>query len=493
MRTENRKISILKLLEQRKDVIPAREIAELLDVSTKTVYRLINTINESSSSKDLIVSEFGRGFSLNSSQPIDKYIQSKKTSDLSSPLERRNLIKEHLLLSSPKGIKIYDIFDHFYISESAIAVDQKIIAEELEKYDLQLVRKNRSLSIVGSEGNIRRAIFDVIKDFDIIDLEELKMKDTGSLNPYDVLFISGQLRRIEQELHSMIPYPYNINIFSHLYILMIRSRKVNLKNLTHLEDKQLNLNESFHSKLFYDVAKETIQQIEVYLSQKLPEIEIIYLYQYLQSSRIQSSKNTPVHFTEEVIEVTKMYLDNVGKKLGVNTHETVKLTELASHIKPMVNRLLNHIPVRNGLIYEIVSTYGDIFRQVSEVSKQVSKKYGYPVIDDNENGFITLYFANMIERKPVPAKVIIVCTTGIGTSELLKTKVGKNFPELQIVGVVATRNLQKEIEENPDIDLIITTVHLTDLNSYPVVLVSAMFNQEDKSNIRNHLEGLNND
>jgi transcriptional antiterminator len=274
---------------------------------------------------------------------------------------------------------------------------------------------------------------------------------------------------------------------------MIRSRKVNLKNLTHLEDKQLNLNESFHSKLFYDVAKETIQQIEVYLSQKLPEIEIIYLYQYLQSSRIQSSKNTPVHFTEEVIEVTKMYLDNVGKKLGVNTHETVKLTELASHIKPMVNRLLNHIPVRNGLIYEIVSTYGDIFRQVSEVSKQVSKKYGYPVIDDNENGFITLYFANMIERKPVPAKVIIVCTTGIGTSELLKTKVGKNFPELQIVGVVATRNLQKEIEENPDIDLIITTVHLTDLNSYPVVLVSAMFNQEDKSNIRNHLEGLNND
>lgn len=53
-----------------------------------------------------------------------------------------------------------------------------------------------------------------------------------------------------------------------------------------------------------------------------------------------------------------------------------------------------------------------------------------------------------------------MCTTGIGTSELLKAKVSKKFPELEIVDIVASRNTQMLKEEYREAELILSTVHI---------------------------------
>ncbi len=135
-------------------------------------------------------------------------------------------------------------------------------------------------------------------------------------------------------------------------------------------------------------------------------------------------------------------------------------------------------------------TYEVIFRKITQVSDAVSKKYQLPAINEDENGFITLYFARIIETNQVPIRTLIMCTTGVGTSELLRVKVEKKFPELKIVEVVATRNVAESLKNHSDIELILTTIHLQNRIPIQSLLVSAMFTMDDQHRLQRKIEEI---
>ena len=222
---KNREQRLLLLLTKRHDYITSEELAEHLETSQKTIYRLIKKINETHG-EGLIQSEKGRGYKLNYEKYISQAnIQPSQRSQY-SPQERRNRVMEELLLSSPNAKNVYDLFEDYYVGESVIFSDEQVIAEHLQRYELKLERKQRTLAILGKEANLRRAIADLIQVHNIIEIDDLKNHSELNFNNYDVLFILDQLKLIEKQLQLTIPYPYNVNIFSHLYILISRLRKV---------------------------------------------------------------------------------------------------------------------------------------------------------------------------------------------------------------------------------------------------------------------------
>ena len=488
----NREQKLLLFLSKNQDYITSEELTEILTVSKKTVYRLIKKINDEYIDGSLIVSEKGRGYKLDYEKFIN-YQKSNKTykEDGFSTDDRRKRIMEELLLSSPKPLNIYQLFSNYYVGDSVIFNDEQIMSEELKKYDLVLERKNRTLAILGEEVNIRKAIKDVIEIFNIIDIDDLKNNQELNFNKYDVLFILDQLRSIEKDLDITIPYPYNVNIFSHLYILLSRSRKIPALLIT---DKITNeeMENMKRDTSLYQVAKVTVTNIEKYLNSKLPGIEIYFLYQYLVSSRMQGSLAKTSTFSPKVIQVTKVYIEEMSIKLGIDIESQSIFIDLANHIKPMLNRLEHKIRIKNSLLNQIKVTYEDIFLNVTNVSKFISGKFDLPEINDDENGFITLYFAKIIEtsQHQRPIKTLIMCTTGIGTSELLRTKVAKKFPEIEIIDVVATRNMQLFKEKYSDVELILSTVHIENKIAIPYLLVSAMFTIDDQKRLQKKIEEI---
>nr|WP_257611188.1 hypothetical protein [Oenococcus oeni] len=80
-----------------------------------------------------------------------------------------------------------------------------------------------------------------------------------------------------------------------------------------------------------------------------------------------------------------------------------------------------------------------------------------------------------------------MCTSGFGTAQLLNTKISKVFPELQIVDVIGTSELNSKLKDNPDIDMIISTVNVKK-TSKKIILVSALFNSQDRDRIERELE-----
>lgn len=399
---------------------------------------------------------------------------------------------EELLLSAPKALKISDIFQDYYIGESAIANDEKQIAKKIKKFDLELVRKNRTLAISGTETSIRRGIAEGIWRMNILDIDEIKTSQELQFNRYDVHFVSEQLKLIEKKIGAGIPYPYNVNVFSHLYILISRSRKTNyqIKEIELSLEQRQTLN---RGSQVYEIAKTVIQNIERYLITKLPTSEVYYLYQYLISSRMEKAIQKVPTFPDKVAEITSYYLKEVAEKINLKITSEAIFIDLANHIKPMLHRLKNHIHVKNGLLEQIQLTYEEIYRHVSDVSKKISEVHQLPPINSDENGFITLYFARMLETQQLPIQTLIMCTTGIGTSELLRAKVNKNFPKLTIVDVIATKNYHCALKKNPGIELILTTIGIKDKLPARTLLVSGMLMADDQTRIQRKIEEIYNE
>ncbi len=485
---ENREQRLLLFFSKKQDYVTSEELANLLNVSKKTVYRLIKKINDESDGT-LLLSEKGRGYKLDYEKYISQNrLRSTKTSHY-TPAERRKRVMEELLLSSPKAKNVYDLYEEYYVGDSVISTDEQIISKELAEYDLVLARKNRTIAIIGKEANIRKAISDLIQLLNIIDIDELRSNKQLNFNNYDVLFVLDQLRMMEKQLNITIPYPYNVNIFSHLYILISRSRKVGTSIFA---EKVAEVSDGQKEKdlILHHVAQETITNVENYLHEILSENEAYYLYQYLVSSRMEGKETigTHVNFSSEVEQITRFYLDEMSTLLNTSTKNEAIFVDLGNHIKPMLNRLAHNIRVKNSLLTQIKMGYGQIYQQVTKVSQHVSEKYHFPEINEDENGFITLYFARIIESNQVPIKTIIMCTTGVGTSELLKVKVAKKFPELEIIAVVSTKDSKKLLRTYTDIELILTTVQLTNQVPITTLLVSAMFTADDQRRLQKKIE-----
>lgn len=104
---------------------------------------------------------------------------------------------------------------------------RKSIAKILQRYSLKLVKNSGYLSVIGSELNIRDAIQSLINDTGIVDLNQI-LHDDNFPRKYDVRFVFEQIRYIETNIESSIPYPYNLNLFSHMYILLDRVRNTKM-------------------------------------------------------------------------------------------------------------------------------------------------------------------------------------------------------------------------------------------------------------------------
>lgn len=488
---KDREQRLLLLLSKRHDYVTAEELAAFLGLSQKTVYRLIKKINGDSAEGDVIASEKGRGYKLNYEQYIGQKNVVPAQRSQYSPTERRNRVTEELLLSAPQAKNVYDLFEEYFVGDSVIFSDEQMIAEQLQPYDLKLERKKRTLAVLGKEGNIRRAIADLIQMHDIIDINDLKHNQELNFNRYDVLFILDQIKIIEHQLETTIPYPYNVNIFSHLYILISRLRKVgklstaDLSSLTKKEKEEMQ-----QDAALYQVAQAAIANVENYLHDSLPEAEVYYLYQYLTSSRTQRAISKVTKFSSEVATITQAYLDGMSERLNIPIKGESIFLDLANHIKPMLNRLEHQIRVKNSLLNQIKMTYEEIFTYVAEVSAEVCQEFHLPAINEDENGFITLYFARIIETNQLPIRTVIMCTTGLGTSELLKVKVEKKFPELEIVDVIASRDSQHFLDKYPGVDLILSTIQLKEELPLHFLLVSAMFTPDDQHRLQRKIEEI---
>lgn len=486
---------IINTLAKYDRFVTSQELAQIIGVSTKTIYRSVNEINQEYGSP-IIKSERGKGYVLDYGKYLKLSGQTHEEANLmvKSPLERRNEVLTTLLFNAPLAVNINDIYEKYYVSAELIRQDLVAISKILNKNKLTLKRNGNYVAVKGKEQLIRRAINNALVQSKAMNTESINdfASEFEDLSNYDNQFLTTQIAWIQKSLNTTIPYPYNVNIFSHLYVLIKRFRNgkvVSDNNQIVRDEKYRQLRED--NAKFWKISNDVIQNTADYIHRNIPEIESYYLLEYLISMRYNHDFEMDDSISSEASRLADYYINGFGLNSNDPKVKALK-SDLISHIRPMYNRLNNQILIANKLLDDIKSEYYELFSHLKKLSAEAynNKLLSWNISDD-EIGFLTLYFAKYFEETSLRKKVLVMCASGVGTSKLLYAKIHRNFPDLDLVGMTSKNDYERHYGMYANVDLIVSTIPVVPKNNEQVILSSAMFNTQDKNRLSRYLNENN--
>ena len=465
----------------------SQELAAELSLSDRTVRTYLKDLKALiESNGGNIVSKQGYGFQLEildrtsfnlfliEHHLLDKNIEQSQCREAS---ERKHYILNLLLLESQK-IDVETLSEQLFISSSQLNKDIAEIKSQLQSYELTLKKSHSLIYVDGEEKAKRHFIMSYFFHEDSINfLHHLSyFNQTCEAISFDTLtiIILDECREANIKLSDVMIQ----NIVLHLSLSIKRLQ-------SGLSIQNLDLPLSTDSTLEYQVAKRIIARIESIIGFHFPKEEQMYLTLHLMSKSNLIQNN----LDEELGGSLANLLAKIQQETGYPFwHDEQLKNGLIQHLKPMLVRLQQNIKLENPLIDEIKNQYAEVFRLVKHYFNQLPNLNNYDVNDD-EWGYLALHFLASLEKlkNDQKAKVLIICATGLGSAQLLKNRVEREFDER--VKIVATRGYY-EIEPAMlnDIDFIISSVDLSSkVFKVPVFHVSVFFCEEDVQAIRRYL------
>jgi mannitol/fructose-specific phosphotransferase system IIA component (Ntr-type)/galactitol-specific phosphotransferase system IIB component len=120
------------------------------------------------------------------------------------------------------------------------------------------------------------------------------------------------------------------------------------------------------------------------------------------------------------------------------------------------------------------------------MTNTIFERYLGITMPEEEIGYICLHLAASVERNKNPLKALIVCASGIGTSQIISARLERSFKQIDIVDVISTIELKhRKID---DVDIVISTVPVE--ASKPVLMISPLLTQNDIRRIELFIENL---
>ncbi|MTD41465.1 PRD domain-containing protein [Erwinia sp. CPCC 100877] len=470
--------------------VSSNYLAEKLFVSTKTIYRIIKRINELSCeeyNRVLIKAEPGKGFKLATFfRTINIYSMIEGTEENSI-----NDLALTLLFKYPKKVK-RTILDKEFLSESSRERRLNKLQALFNKYTIKLRTDKEYIWLEGEERTIRKAINALFLEVNKINsLNEIGIK----INTIDQFFIDRQITLIEETFHEYINYPYDITIYTHIYMLLKRYREGEVQYLDSQEPLEKDERQLMDSnEKMKALAEKVVRNLEGYLSLSMHPLEIYFLFQNIYSLNIQKRESSNVD-KKLAAEITKKYIIDFFNITDVSLLPASRslYEDLYQHVLPMLSRLRLGIKIENNLLAEVQLEYKATYLKVKKITNAINNELMFETkMNEAEIGYLTLYFEKYKIDRTEKKNLLLVCSTGIGTSELLKIRVQKSFPNLTVVATMSQRQAKKNhsfIIKN--IDLIFSTIHFPfETDSIPVLNISPLLTENDIKNINYILKEL---
>lgn len=489
-----RQSEFISLLIQESNYQTMQYYAELLEVSTKTLQNELPVIEKYLQEHEIeVIRQRGIGIKLDKNEVEDmtlmNILQNQINSEkpMSITKRRRDLLYK-LLNESSDYTSIQQLSDLYFVSKSSIVNDLKSIENWIISNGLQIERTMDGTKISGDEKDIRKAIANSINDFPptselilINDLES-RLEHATHLNLVEmfgvasVSFIEDLVSKVEILLNYNIAEPYYLNFVTHLLIAIERVSSGNIIS----EETELIASE--HSRTVYYICQEIEQRFDL----GIPNVEHNYIHQYLLGSSLNNSKN--IRANTNIGEECKELVRLVSKLTGIDFRgDDLLLESLEMHLRPLWNRLEYNIGIENPLLAMIEQEYGKLLLACDFVIRMKSSYFTKYEVSRSEIAYITTYFQASIERTEKDLKVLVVCHSGFGTSQLLMGKLLRAFPNWIIPKTTSIGKLANlDIE---DYDFIVSTVEI--LNSpKPYVLVSALLSKNEITKIEGFVQNV---
>lgn len=438
-----RALSIIKILLNSVEPVSSLALSQEIGCSTKTIQNEIKEVNKELKNCE-IVSIRGIGYKIEGNlDDIDI-----KNSDLYDYDRVEYIIKKIINLSSTDKdtIKLEDLADSMYVSLSTVKNDLKEVKKILNEYNLKISSKHKQgICIEASEEDIIKFIINYSNKVD------------NSLNIKDFL---------------------NNNIIENLFSI----KKILLDTLSY-ENMILTDNEF----------KNIVNYISIYLSRNNTN-QSDFIKEYIK--KYKSKKEKPISEDEQLLirKAIKEFCRDLNIATSINlSHDKVFEECLFNHISNLYKRAdlgINQYEMTAG---EIKLKYPFPF-ELGKIAKKTIEKNLNMEISEDEVENIALHIGGALERidkrdEKKVYKTIIVCTSGVGTSMLIKSKLENIFKgKLEIIKVIPSYLI--DYINVLDIDFVISTVEVN-LENVNVIKVSPMLTDKEIKLIEKYIETEN--
>ena len=473
-----RAIDIVNILIEHKKNIAVATIADELQISKRTVFREMETVER-------IVDTFGMtlekkprvGIAIAATdvqiQAFRREMEKHTKIHFDQEMRQRMLIIE--LLKSKEPRKFYYFSNMLNVSEATISNDMDKIENWFEERDIKLIRKpGFGVFLEANESKLRKAIIDFLyqhyEHSELITLLETEGNQGSmltSLIDKTILFKVTEILKVYETYiaHRLTDTAY-MGLLIHLAIAVQR---------THRGEK-ITMNQALLDELkkdaHYEMATTIGKGIQQIFNIGFPEDELGFITMHLKGSKLKSSalrdENDVMMSNFKLSRLASKMMKVFHQESGFNVRQDEKLLiGLVSHLRPAITRMHLSLAIRNPLLDKIKEIYPDVFSFSKEASRCISEEYDL-LIPDEEVGYLAMHFGAAIERienirqEERHIKVGVVCSSGIGTSSLLSSRLTKLFPKLTLVGQFSKEDvISQRIAQYP-VELLISTISLSE-------------------------------
>lgn len=498
---------IFQILLREPSAISIKDLAGQVGVSKRTVQRELEYINRSLKGYDIqFLSKTGVGVWLEGSsdekERLLENILEGDDYDVSNREDRRKRLILEIL--KEKGLKkLFYYSSQSGVSEATVSTDLEAIEEWLNRYGLYVTRKPGSgILVEGSEENYRRAMRAFINEnIDTRIIRESYEETDNTADRYEILKRSsiGQIlnedimRRVMDCIVGMdnarvltLTENSYVGLVIHISIAINRIIK---NEVIENDERWRAINQEDED---YQLAKAIVHELEEEFEIKIPDVEVSYICLHIKGAKhekIQWEGRTPLEMeSREMQQLVNDLIDAFDSDRAYLLKQDDEFIQgLLAHLQPTLIRLIHGMQIQNPVLKEIKRDYSDIYARCLNVAKVLEENTGKKVPDE-ETGFLTVHFgAAMVRLEGRREKIRkvhagVVCSSGIGISRLMSSKLEKIFRDRVQLTTYGKSDITPYVAGK--VDFFISSVPLEQME-VPVIDVNPLLNEDDMEKIRN--------
>lgn len=497
---------ILSIMLSTDQTMSVQNLAGAMGISKRTVQRELEYINSSLKGFDVqFMSRTGVGIWLEGSaeekERLSKELAGGDSFDVSNREERRKRLILEIL--KDKGLKkLYYYSSKFKVSEATVSADLEAVEEWLNRYGLQVVRKPGSgISIEGTERGYRKAIRTFINEnMDTRLLQEAYESEDGFTEACDGLQQSniGQilnddiLKRVINCIMGMADDRV-MNLTENAYMGLVIHITIAINRI--LKNEILEPDSGLPEKMEYDadysLAIRIVRELEEEFEISIPGVEISYICLHIKGAkheRIQWNDEKTVEVeNRELQQIVNEMIDCFDEEHAYLLKQDDEFIQgLLAHLQPTFIRIMYDMQITNPILENIQADYPDIYARCLQVSRILEKWIGKPV-PAAETGYLTVHFGAAMVRLEGKKEDIrqvsigVVCSSGIGISRLMMTKLEKAFKDRVVIAPYGKKDVTPYIESKTD--FFVTSISM-ETQETPVIFVNPLLSDQDMEEVR---------
>ncbi|WP_339306109.1 BglG family transcription antiterminator [Paenibacillus sp. FSL R5-0519] len=501
MSITKRQREIVEFLLEHPHEVTAGEIAVEVKVSTRTVHRELQMIEQWLEPLGMrLEKKSGTGIRIDASSDdlavLRQQLEGKEYVEFTP--EERKLFMLCILLDEAEPVKLLALASDLKVTVSTVTTDLDDLESRIRQAGLKLVRRRGyGVKINGSETIHRTAIAALALEFlDESDLFGRQPEQGGSIvnqklldmiGHGDVLTVENALWQPDIEWLENIPERQYMKLLIQLSVAVVRIRKgFGIGRMSPRENTGDAVTEQDEMKVPPYMASRLCGVLSTQLGLTFSQDEQAYFHRLLVETeqRIHSSRLLPI---DDLILLDRVHslIDQMQARTHYAFHEDRLLREgLLSHMQPVMERIEGQQMIRNPLLQQIRKDYDSLFE---DVKQSVGQAWPGTDVPDEEIGFLVMHFGASIERLRAlkrEIRAIIVCTSGIGSSRMLSSRLSKEIPEIRIMDSVSWYEAARIPTDQ--YDLVLSTVDLP-MDEHQYYKVSPLLTAEESERLRHFI------